>query len=126
MCVFVYVCPDILTVLCWSPSLDHTYSSLTRTTLSTCRPGGRSEIKLYSVSCVATIILYRPVFLRSFFLCSKLSVFFSKANILKTLRSDGNVLIAVDTAGRVLELSQLLVSNHRYLSLPYSGKFSSG
>ncbi|XP_064403755.1 cleavage and polyadenylation specificity factor subunit 2-like [Halichondria panicea] len=29
-------------------------------------------------------------------------------NILKTLRSDGNVLIAVDTAGRVLELSQLL------------------
>lgn len=32
------------------------------------------------------------------------------ANILKTLRSNGNILIAVDTAGRVLELSQLLVS----------------
>ena len=30
-------------------------------------------------------------------------------NILTTLRRDGNVLIAVDTAGRVLELSQLLV-----------------
>lgn len=33
------------------------------------------------------------------------------ANILKTLRSNGNILIAVDTAGRVLELSQLLVSS---------------
>ena len=31
------------------------------------------------------------------------------ANILNTLRRNGNVLIAVDTAGRVLELSQLLV-----------------
>ena len=29
--------------------------------------------------------------------------------IVQTLRSDGNVLIAVDTAGRVLELAQLLV-----------------
>jgi cleavage and polyadenylation specificity factor subunit 2 len=29
-------------------------------------------------------------------------------NILTTLRRDGNVLIAVDTAGRILELSQLL------------------
>uniref|UniRef100_A0A8C4QU89 Cleavage and polyadenylation specificity factor subunit 2 n=1 Tax=Eptatretus burgeri TaxID=7764 RepID=A0A8C4QU89_EPTBU len=29
-------------------------------------------------------------------------------NILETLRNDGNVLIAVDTAGRVLELAQLL------------------
>lgn len=27
---------------------------------------------------------------------------------METLRSDGNVLIAVDTAGRVLELAQLL------------------
>ncbi|ELK36959.1 Cleavage and polyadenylation specificity factor subunit 2 [Myotis davidii] len=31
-----------------------------------------------------------------------------KANVLETLRGDGNVLIAVDTAGRVLELAQLL------------------
>ena len=31
------------------------------------------------------------------------------ANILNTLRRGGNILIAVDTAGRVLELSQLLV-----------------
>lgn len=30
------------------------------------------------------------------------------ANIMETLRNDGNVLIAVDTAGRVLELAQLL------------------
>ena len=30
------------------------------------------------------------------------------ANVLETLRGDGNVLIAVDTAGRVLELAQLL------------------
>ncbi|XP_043930590.1 cleavage and polyadenylation specificity factor subunit 2 isoform X1 [Protopterus annectens] len=29
-------------------------------------------------------------------------------NVLETLRADGNVLIAVDTAGRVLELAQLL------------------
>ena len=35
---------------------------------------------------------------------------FDAANILNTLRRNGNVLIAVDTAGRVLELSQLLVS----------------
>ena len=40
----------------------------------------------------------------TFFLC----VFV--ANILNTLRRNGNILIAVDTAGRVLELSQLLVS----------------
>lgn len=31
------------------------------------------------------------------------------AQILKTTRRGGNVLLAVDTAGRVLELSQLLV-----------------
>ena len=39
------------------------------------------------------------------------------ANILNTLRRGGNILIAVDTAGRVLELSQLLVclcSYHAY------------
>lgn len=30
------------------------------------------------------------------------------ANIMETLRNDGNVLISVDTAGRVLELAQLL------------------
>ena len=30
--------------------------------------------------------------------------------IVNTLRKNGNVLIAVDTAGRILELSQLLVS----------------
>ena len=34
--------------------------------------------------------------------------FFLKANVMETLRGDGNVLIAVDTAGRVLELAQLL------------------
>lgn len=32
----------------------------------------------------------------------------SSANVMETLRGDGNVLIAVDTAGRVLELAQLL------------------
>lgn len=31
------------------------------------------------------------------------------ATILQTMRSDGNVLVAVDTAGRMLELAQLLV-----------------
>ena len=31
------------------------------------------------------------------------------ANIMQTLRKDGNVLIAVDSAGRVLELAHLLV-----------------
>lgn len=30
------------------------------------------------------------------------------ANVMETLRGDGNVLIAADTAGRVLELAQLL------------------
>lgn len=33
---------------------------------------------------------------------------FLLANVLETLRGDGSVLIAVDTAGRVLELAQLL------------------
>ena len=37
-------------------------------------------------------------------------ILFYLDNILTTLRRDGNVLIAVDTAGRILELSQLLVS----------------
>lgn len=35
-------------------------------------------------------------------------IFFNSANVMETLRGDGNVLIAVDTAGRVLELAQLL------------------
>lgn len=35
-------------------------------------------------------------------------VLFFKANVMETLRGNGNVLIAVDTAGRVLELAQLL------------------
>ena len=33
----------------------------------------------------------------------------SVATILQTMRNDGNVMIAVDTAGRMLELAQLLV-----------------
>ena len=33
----------------------------------------------------------------------------SPATILQTMRNDGNVLVAVDTAGRMLELAQLLV-----------------
>lgn len=36
-----------------------------------------------------------------------LNVLFS-ANILQTLRNNGNVLISVDTAGRVLELAHML------------------
>jgi Cft2 family RNA processing exonuclease len=35
---------------------------------------------------------------------------FHLATILETVRRDGNVLICVDTAGRVLELALLLVS----------------
>ena len=42
-------------------------------------------------------------------LTNVLSFILHAANILNTLRRNGNVLIAVDTAGRVLELSQLLV-----------------
>lgn len=37
------------------------------------------------------------------------------ATILQTMRNDGNVLVAVDTAGRMLELAQLLVRNRRNL-----------
>ena len=37
----------------------------------------------------------------------RLHCFFS-ANILQTLRNNGNVLVAVDTAGRVLELAHML------------------
>ena len=36
---------------------------------------------------------------------------FVLAQILKTTRRGGNVLLAIDTAGRVLELTQLLVSS---------------
>lgn len=32
------------------------------------------------------------------------------ANVLQTLRNNGNVLIAVDTAGRVLELAHMMVN----------------
>ena len=39
--------------------------------------------------------------------------------IVNTLRKNGNVLIAVDTAGRVLELSQLLVSYISIKNLKY-------
>lgn len=35
-------------------------------------------------------------------------IFTSTANILQTLRKGGNVLISVDTAGRVLEISHML------------------
>ena len=37
--------------------------------------------------------------------------------MLQTARRDGNVLIVVDTAGRVLELSQLLVKHNNVYSL---------
>ena len=37
--------------------------------------------------------------------------FSSSDNIHTAVRRDGNVLLAVDTAGRVLELAQLLVRN---------------
>jgi len=40
---------------------------------------------------------------------STIVVFSVSANILQTMRSDGNVLVVSDTAGRVLELVQLLV-----------------
>lgn len=40
-----------------------------------------------------------------------ISVWFLSATILQTMRNDGNVLVAVDTAGRMLELAQLLVRN---------------
>ena len=39
---------------------------------------------------------------------------------MKTIRNDGNVLVAVDTAGRMLELAQLLVSGFMF-SLFLSG-----
>ena len=42
------------------------------------------------------------------FICTSMCTYFA-ANIVNTLRDGGNVLIAVDTAGRVLELGQLLV-----------------
>jgi len=38
------------------------------------------------------------------------------ANILQTMRNDGNVLVVTDTAGRVLELVQLLVVFHLFIS----------
>ena len=38
-------------------------------------------------------------------------IFFLSALIVQTVRSEGNVLIALDTAGRVLELAHLLVSS---------------
>ena len=41
--------------------------------------------------------------------CCLYSFVFAPAKIIETMRSDGNVLIAVDTAGRVLELAILLV-----------------
>ena len=44
--------------------------------------------------------------------------------ILSAVRKDGNVLLAVDTAGRVLELTQLLVSLTGYQQSRYnSGQY---
>lgn len=46
-----------------------------------------------------------------FFICFDVVFFLAFAfiaNVMETLRGSGNVLIAVDTAGRVLELAQLL------------------
>ena len=40
---------------------------------------------------------------------SLLDLLISTATILQTMRNDGNVLVAVDTAGRMLELAQLMV-----------------
>lgn len=78
---------------------DHTSSSRMLTMLSMSRQEGRKEIKLFSVECLSECME------------RKCDLWFTlhAANILKTLRSNGNILIAVDTAGRVLELSQLLV-----------------
>ena len=36
-------------------------------------------------------------------------LYVTTATILTTMRRDGNVMVAVDTAGRMLELAQLLV-----------------
>ena len=53
----------------------------------------------------------------------KLSCFFLDT-ILSAVRKDGNVLLAVDTAGRVLELTQLLVSLTGYQQSRYnSGQY---
>lgn len=53
--------------------------------------------------------IFDPVKLSNWFVW-KLSNFFANvsANILQTLRNNGNVLIAADTAGRVLELIHML------------------
>ena len=45
----------------------------------------------------------------SIYTFSKHNVTYISATILQTMRRDGNVMIAVDTAGRMLELAQLLV-----------------
>ena len=45
----------------------------------------------------------------------------SSANIVKSMRNGGNVLVTTDTAGRVLELAQLLVSHFiSFIELYYS------
>ena len=102
VCIIMYVVrlvsipSGILMGQCWRACPDHTSSSQTPTMPSMCRQGGRREIKHFSVSQNCHGFHGNTCFLL--------------ANILKTLRSNGNILIAVDTAGRVLELSQLLVS----------------
>ncbi|XP_023394133.1 cleavage and polyadenylation specificity factor subunit 2 [Pteropus vampyrus] len=61
---------------------------------------GEEEI-VYAVDFNHKREMYIVMFYRNFTFCFL-------ANVLETLRGDGNVLIAVDTAGRVLELAQLL------------------
>ena len=57
------------------------------------------------------------------FVLMKLSCVFLDT-ILSAVRKDGNVLLAVDTAGRVLELTQLLVSLTGYQQSRYnSGQY---
>ncbi|PWA27481.1 hypothetical protein CCH79_00000499 [Gambusia affinis] len=52
--------------------------------------------------------LYRKLSVPLLMAVSSSSFNTHKANVMETLRGNGNVLIAVDTAGRVLELAQLL------------------
>lgn len=59
----------------------------------------------HTFTSTSTLTLY-TVQLLYFFL-----LLFVLDKIVNTLRKNGNVLICVDTAGRVLELSQLLVTN---------------
>lgn len=76
-------------------------------------------VMYFSLILLSVSVLFKlTVFL--FLITNKTAIFYNLfflANVLQTLRNNGNVLISVDTAGRVLELAHMMVINFAVYSV---------